>query len=179
MIKSKYPEIGKRLRELRIKNHLKQKDCLKPLGDITIQMLSNWENGYVFPTYTYLIKISNFYKISLDYLLLGKNVDIDMPQIDNYKDVIKFLYAIIKKGLFDIYENSIKPMNSFATLHMTSNNNILCEFYSDYKALKTASRVLSKENYNKALDELFEKYNKNIKDNEIVDNKDKLTKLGF
>lgn len=179
MMKPKYPQIGERLQALRHERHLKQKDCLKPLGDITIQMLSNWENGYVFPTYTYLIKISNFYKISLDYLLLGKNRDLDTPKIETYKDAVKFICALVDKGLFDFTTRAIVPLKSNPTIHLTSNNENICKFYRDYHLLNTATPVLSKENYNKALDELFEKYNIAIQEKDIVNNEDKFKGLGI
>ena len=38
-------EICARIKEERIKRNLKQKDCVKHLDGITIQMLSQWETG--------------------------------------------------------------------------------------------------------------------------------------
>ena len=59
---------AKRIKDLREKNNLQQKDLAKELGvlDATISM---WENGKRIPYSDMLIKIANYFGVSTDYLL--------------------------------------------------------------------------------------------------------------
>ncbi len=70
--KVKYPEIGKRIREARLRKGKTQKECQIPLGDVTSSMISEWESGYAFPSVTYLKKISEYFDVSIDYLVFGE-----------------------------------------------------------------------------------------------------------
>ncbi len=57
-----------RLKELREDNDLLQKDLAKVLC-ISQQQYSRYENGENELSYDGLIKISNYYKVSIDYIL--------------------------------------------------------------------------------------------------------------
>lgn len=59
---------------------------------VTRQTISNWENGKNFPDIPMLIKISDHYDLSLDYLLKGdarymKKVEEDYKQIANKREI--------------------------------------------------------------------------------------------
>lgn len=58
------------IKELRERKGLLQKDIAILLG-IKQQQYSRYENGTEMP-YKYLIILSNFYEVSIDYLLKGK-----------------------------------------------------------------------------------------------------------
>lgn len=59
---------GKRLKQARIKNHLTQKQVADQLN-LSRQTISSWETENSYPDIDSLIKLSNFYQISLDVLL--------------------------------------------------------------------------------------------------------------
>jgi transcriptional regulator with XRE-family HTH domain len=72
----------KRLSELRIKNNLKQDDIAKVLG-VGRTTYSNYEQGLREMDYTLLVKLADYYKVSLDYLF-GRS---DMPiHPDSFSD---------------------------------------------------------------------------------------------
>ncbi len=155
MRKPKYQEMGSRIRQARLNAGLKQKDCLVPLGDITVQMLSDWENGYVCPSLTYLINISVFFKISLDYLVLGKTDPAADSTICSYKDAIVYMISLNESGLFDLtcnfrdYDYIVK---------MNSKDSRLVSFMQEYTKIRAASKSLRRELYEQAVEELVDKY---------------------
>lgn len=58
---------GDIIKELRKKNNLKQKDLCQILN-ITQPTLSNYENNRRTPDVKMLIKIANYFNVSIDYL---------------------------------------------------------------------------------------------------------------
>lgn len=60
-------KIGKKIKQLRIENKISQKELIEVLN-ISQASLSAYENGNKLPSLEVLIKISNFFKISLDWL---------------------------------------------------------------------------------------------------------------
>jgi len=161
MRKVKYPEMGKRIRQARIDAGLKQKDCLKGLGDVTAQMLSDWENGYVCPTITYLRNIANFYKVSLDYIVLGKKKDENDKKIRTYKDAIEYIISLLNCGKFNITE-FINGHHVFETRVFTTDYEIY-KFSEEYIKLSNAKELMKKELYDEALKDLVNKYDKILK----------------
>ncbi len=59
---------NERLKILRIARNLTQVDLAKILS-VTKQSVSNWENDNIQPSIEMLIKISEFFSVSTDYLL--------------------------------------------------------------------------------------------------------------
>lgn len=57
-----------RIKELRISNCMNQVEFGNKLG-VTKQSISNWENNNIQPSIDMLIKISNTFSVSSDYLL--------------------------------------------------------------------------------------------------------------
>lgn len=67
---------GNRLKQLREERELKQEELGKILN-VSRQSISNYENGLRFPNdEKFLIKLANFFDVSLDYLLGLSNVRI-------------------------------------------------------------------------------------------------------
>jgi Predicted transcriptional regulators len=64
--------IGERIKELRIKKNMTQQDLADMLGNITATGVSYWENGKAKPDASVIIKLSNFFDVTIDYLY-GKN----------------------------------------------------------------------------------------------------------
>ena len=58
----------KRLKELREENKLLQKQLSKELG-VSQVTIARWENGAREPSINMLIKIANFFSVSIDYLV--------------------------------------------------------------------------------------------------------------
>ncbi len=60
--------VGDLLSELRLDNKLKQKDVAKFLN-VSIATISHYESGVNMPDLETLVKLANFYGVSVDYLL--------------------------------------------------------------------------------------------------------------
>jgi len=62
------PKAGSRIRKLRIKNNLKQKDLAKIIG-ISKTAISNYERDYRNPDMDTIQDMADYFKVSVDYLL--------------------------------------------------------------------------------------------------------------
>lgn len=161
MRKVKYKEIGERIRQSRINAGLKQKDCLAPLGDITPQMLSDWEKGYVCPSIIYLKKIAYFFNISLDYLILGKNEKPARTEIRSAKDIAIRIVELVNSEYFVMNEETHLNASRTETIYtfvLKANNRLIIEFKREYEKLLALSGTLRKELFDQALADLIEKY---------------------
>lgn len=69
--------LNKRIKELRISHGLNQVELAKQLS-VTKQTVSNWENNNIQPSIDMLVKISEYFSVSTDYIL-GRS---DKPFID-------------------------------------------------------------------------------------------------
>lgn len=70
---------GDKLKALRIDNDLTQKELAEKLH-INRSTLSNYENIGREPNYTLLIKISNYFNVSTDYLLDKTDIPTPYPK---------------------------------------------------------------------------------------------------
>ena len=61
---------GERLYELRNKNNLSQEELAEVL-DVSRQSISEWENDKAYPEMTRLLFMSDYFDVSLDYLMRG------------------------------------------------------------------------------------------------------------
>ena len=75
-------EIGSKIKKSRIDAKLTQEQAAEALG-ISRQTISNWENEKSYPDIVSMLKMSDLYGVSLDYLLKG-----DSP-MKNYLDYIE------------------------------------------------------------------------------------------
>lgn len=71
--------IGKRLSELRIENHLTQEELAERL-DVSRQAISKWESDKAIPNIEKLLKISELYGVSVDFLLKGNASDLEAKE---------------------------------------------------------------------------------------------------
>lgn len=60
--------LGENIKELRLQRGLNQPQLGNQLG-VSKQCISNWENGNLMPSIDMLIRISDFFNVSTDYLL--------------------------------------------------------------------------------------------------------------
>ncbi|MBQ6844245.1 MAG: helix-turn-helix domain-containing protein [Agathobacter sp.] len=75
-------EIGSKIKEARMKIELTQEQVAEALG-VSRQTISNWETGKSYPDIVSVIKMSDLYEVSLDYLLKGKEAE-TMTNYINY-----------------------------------------------------------------------------------------------
>ena len=61
-------EIGSKLKKARNENGITQEQAAELLG-VSRQTISNWENNKSYPDIISVIKMSDYYSVSLDHLL--------------------------------------------------------------------------------------------------------------
>lgn len=66
--------LSDRLQKLRKTHNLSQEQLAEKL-DVSRQAISKWESGQANPDINNLLKLSNIYEVSTDYILLGKDTD--------------------------------------------------------------------------------------------------------
>lgn len=79
---------AKRLRDLREKNNLQQKELAKEL-DVLEATISMWETGKRIPYSDMLIKISNYFGVSVDYLLGNEPISNEKEKELKEQEVLK------------------------------------------------------------------------------------------
>ena len=62
------------IKQLRIENELKQREVAEKIG-VTLSAYSNYEQGIRQPDDDIKIRLADFYDVSLDYLITGKERD--------------------------------------------------------------------------------------------------------
>ena len=62
-------DIGTKIKEARVEAQLTQEQVADELG-ISRQTMSNWENNKTYPDIVSVIKMSDLYKVSLDYIVV-------------------------------------------------------------------------------------------------------------
>ena len=65
-------DIGSKIRKSRVDAKLTQEQAAEALG-ISRQTISNWENEKSYPDIVSVLKMSDLYQVSLDYLLKGES----------------------------------------------------------------------------------------------------------
>lgn len=85
-------QIGQRLRELRLKNNLKQDDIIKRFS-LSSGRYSQYETGKRRPDYELLMALADFYHVSIDYLLGHEVAQPDPPADTSEPADIKELIA--------------------------------------------------------------------------------------
>ena len=83
--------IGEQINNLRKQHGLSQDDFAN-LFNVSRQTISNWENGKSYPDLEMIIKVSDYFKISIDELL--KNDVQTVKKIDNEKRQKEVSYTI-------------------------------------------------------------------------------------
>lgn len=88
--------LNKRIKELRLSHGLNQVELAKELS-VTKQTVSNWENNNIQPSVDMLVKISEYFSVSTDYML-GKsnritiNVDgLSIEEVSHLEQLVKDL----------------------------------------------------------------------------------------
>ena len=89
--------IGEQINNLRKQHGLSQDDFAN-LFNVSRQTISNWENGKSYPDLEMIIKVSDYFKISIDELL--KNDVQTVKKIDNEKKAKREVSYTIASFMF-------------------------------------------------------------------------------
>lgn len=71
-MEAKGMDIGNKIKTARVKSGITQEQAAQALG-VSRQTISNWENGKTYPDIVSVVKMSDYYNISLDHLLKEEN----------------------------------------------------------------------------------------------------------
>lgn len=82
-------DIGSKIKKSRMESGLTQEQAAEALG-ISRQTISNWENEKSYPDIVSVLKMSDLYNVSLDYLLKGEQaMSSYMDYLDESTNVVK------------------------------------------------------------------------------------------
>lgn len=82
-------DIGSKIRQSRTEARLTQEQAAEALG-VSRQTISNWENEKSYPDIVSVLKMSDLYHVSLDYLLKGEEtMNSYMDYLDESTNVVK------------------------------------------------------------------------------------------
>jgi transcriptional regulator with XRE-family HTH domain len=111
-MKKNHRKIGERIREIRKEKGLTQIEFSKILG-ITQDKLSKYENGRVGVPIEIILKISDEFKISLDWLLKGKGPKISKKTYEFDEEIYKIAQnlQILKEDSPEWYEKVKKTIS--------------------------------------------------------------------
>lgn len=93
---------AKRITDLREKKNLYQKDIAK-IFKVEQATVSNWENGKRIPDSEMLIKLANFFNVSVDYLLGNDKIDTNIEK--ELKEKNALVNLLIKYGYMNTGED--------------------------------------------------------------------------
>lgn len=151
-------EFGKRLAQVRKNKKLKQEDFKELINVPTVQMISSWENGHSFPSAAYLIIIAKKLDISLDYLLLGRQNDMNVHALITYKDLVTSVFDLIDTGLFELDGYPYGSANQHYLTMLKSDDDTISSFKKELESIIGASKSLKPEIFKQAVSDLLDKY---------------------
>ncbi len=86
--------VADRIKQLRISNNMTQTDLARKLN-ITRSSVNTWEMGISTPSTTYIVELSQLFKVSTDYLLgLSNNITLDVSMLHDRE--IQMLYELVQ-----------------------------------------------------------------------------------
>ena len=84
-------DIGSKIKAARLKKKMTQEQVAELLG-VSRQTISNWENEKSYPDIISVIKMSDYYEASLDYLLKGEQ------KMNTYYDYLEESTNVVKSN---------------------------------------------------------------------------------
>ena len=96
-------DIGSKIKAARLEKKLTQEQVAEILG-VSRQTISNWENEKSYPDIISVIKMSDCYEVSLDYLLKGEQ------KMKTYYDYLEESTNVVKSNA---NRNKILPVTTF------------------------------------------------------------------
>lgn len=100
--------LGDRLRELRNKKKLTQEELAEKIG-VTRGTYAHYEINKRQPDYETLKKLSDYFNVSLDYLITGEDGQIPSPD-EFWKEIMDPETRLFFKDLHEAPEDAIKEM---------------------------------------------------------------------
>ena len=99
---------SKRFKELRLKKGLNQPELAKLLN-VAKQTVSNWENGNRTPDSNMLLKLADFFDVSVDYLL-GRTDDPNSKVYETEIDGHKYEIEVDKAYPYDLTPDEVQEL---------------------------------------------------------------------
>ncbi|MBO1361510.1 helix-turn-helix transcriptional regulator [Acetobacter sacchari] len=100
--------MAERLRTLREHATLSQAEVAAAL-DVSIPTISEWEKGKKKPSRERIPGLARLYKVSSDYILLGKDIDLNTPEVDDINELVRLFRSAdqkIKDAVITILKSS-------------------------------------------------------------------------
>ena len=146
--------IGLKIKELRIKEEITQ-ECLANYLGISYQAISKWENDVTLPDVKLLKPISNFFGVTIDYLLDNENLDEEIfiqqtletyQRLSNKGDMEEAI-KLLRSGLNDYPKNYVimsKLAQSLTTISKSTHEHMMQE--NAREALKLCDIIINNSN---------------------------------
>ncbi|AUD65637.1 hypothetical protein BK011_08000 [Tenericutes bacterium MZ-XQ] len=146
--------IGLKIKELRTREGITQDSLANYLG-VSYQAISKWENDVTLPDVKLLKPISNFFGVTIDYLLDNENMDEEMflrQILDKYhslsnKGDIESAITLLRNGLKEYPKNYVimsKLTQSLTTITKSTHEHMMQEHAKE--ALKLCEIIISDSN---------------------------------
>ena len=94
-------ELGNRIRQLRAERGWSQRELARRIGAASKSVISYYELGERYPSYETLVRISDVFGVSIDFLLKGEQTDIriGVGELDSKQlDAIMVIIDSIRKN---------------------------------------------------------------------------------
>lgn len=114
--------LSKRLKDLRLKEGLTQAELALELG-LAKSTISQYESDERKPTYENLIKIADFYNISIDFLLTG-DLNVKEKQNTSYNKKYSKHILVLDKMTLDEQHQSLTFMEELLTARLEYENRL-------------------------------------------------------
>lgn len=163
-------EIGKRIKEVRIKKNMTQKE-LAEASKIDATSISRYETGVQMPNLSTLVFIASSLETSLDYLVFGNGSEFKAYKKDsrsNEEKIFESLAILLEEYVIECYEEYDGGINLLLSNSYISYK----QFIEQYKNLKNLKGLIGK-NFEDARAELIKSYAQQLK-NEIQASIDEL-----
>ena len=143
--------IGIKIKELRGRDGITQESLANYLG-VSYQAISKWENDVTLPDVKLLKPISNYFGVSIDYLLDNENMDeekflqqtLDSYQLLSNKGDIESAIKLLKNGLKEYPKNYLimsKLAQSLTTISKSTHEHMMQE--NAREALKLCDTIIN------------------------------------
>ena len=156
-------EIGKRIKEVRIKKNMTQKE-LAEASKIDATSISRYETGVQMPNLSTLAFIASSLETSLDYLVFGNGNEFKVYKKNSQsaeERIFEGIATLIEEYVFECYDE----YDGGTHIILSDNYNSYKQFIEQYKNLKNFKGLIGK-NFEDARAELIKSYAQQLK-NEI------------
>lgn len=155
--------LGTRLKEIRTKNKMSQKELAKFIN-VTPASLSAYETGTKKPSLGVLVEIAKKCNVSLDWLCGLTETENQTKGFETYSDIIKHLLALSEAPvLLNIEEHRDSPVQINGCLYwaLTIYNCKIQDFFNEWNKMFNllCNSIIDSEVYNLWVEKTLKKYN--------------------